>query len=85
MREQDAFEFSVVERVAGHEPITFDELARLFTAHSWNRVFAATDRLSRDGALAIRCVDRGTYLISLGPRFSTPAQDTRASSRRLSS
>ncbi len=84
MREQEAFEFSVIEQVSSRAPISFDELAALFKSHTWNRLFAATDRLSREGALAIRRVDRGTYLISLGPRFSRRAHDPRAVSPRLS-
>lgn len=85
MEEQDAFEFSVMEQVSSRAPISFDELARLFKSHTWNRLFAATDRLSRDGALAIRRVDRGTYLISLGPRFAGQSRSGRTAFSRFSS
>lgn len=84
MQEQEAFDFSVIEQVSSRAPISFDDLARLFKSHTWNRLFAATDRLSREGALAIRRIDRGTYLISLGPRVSGRAHTPRAVSPRLS-
>jgi predicted transcriptional regulator of viral defense system len=80
MKENEALDFSVVERVATHAPVSFEELQRLFKDHSWNQLFAATDRLSRKGALAVRRVDRGTYLISLGPQFTIAPEVTQASS-----
>ena len=70
MEDWKAFETSVIDQVAGHAPISFDELHRLIGEDSWSRLFAVTDRLSREGALAIRRVGRGTYLISLGPGLS---------------
>ena len=67
--ERDAFELSLMERVATHAPVSLEALHLIFKDHSWNRLFAAMDRLSRTGVLAITRVDRETYLISLGPRF----------------
>ncbi len=85
MGEQEAFEFSVIEQVSSRAPISFDELAQLFKSHTWNQLFAATDRLSRDGALSVRRVDRGTYLISLGPRFADQSRNDRTAFSRLAS
>lgn len=85
MSEQEAFEVRVIEQVAGHAPISLDDLHGLFGGHSWNRLFAAADRLSREGALAIRRVDRGTYVVSLGPRASIPQRDSRLLTSSLSS
>jgi len=71
MKEHEAFEFSIIERVAIHAPVSLDDLYELFRDHSWNQLFATIDRLSRKGSLAISRVDRQTYMISLGPQLST--------------
>jgi len=67
--ERDALDRSVIERVATHAPVSIEALHLIFKDHSWNQLFAAMDRLSRTGALAISRIDRETYLVSLGPRF----------------
>ena len=46
---------------------TFDELVQRLPAYSWGQVFAAVDRLSRQGTLTIsrsRCFG---YVVSIGP------------------
>jgi hypothetical protein len=65
--EQDAFDLVVVERIAQHQPVSFEDLQRLLHEPTWNRLFAAADRLSRRGVLIIRRLDRSTYMISLAP------------------
>ncbi|HLZ32523.1 MAG TPA: hypothetical protein VKP13_00805 [Nitrospira sp.] len=65
----NAFETAILERVAAQAPVSLEDLQQLFRHDSWNRLFAAIGRLSRTGALAIRRVDRSTYLISPGPRL----------------
>ena len=73
MTETDALDFAILEQVASHAPLNLEDLRQLFRQQSWNRLFNAIDRLSRRRALTIRRIDRSTYLISLGPRFSTVA------------
>lgn len=73
MTETDALEMAILEQVASHAPVSLEDLQQLFGHQSWNRLFAAIDRLSRRSALTIRRIDRCTYIISLGPRFSTVA------------
>ena len=73
MRDSDALDCSVMERVARHAPVSFEELQRLLKDYTWNQLFAAADRLSRNGSLLIRRIDRCTDLISPGPRFLTEA------------
>ena len=78
MTDSGALKFAILERVAAGAPLSFEDLQQFFRHHSWNRLFAAVDQLSRKGSLAIRRIDRCTYLISLGPQFATPASGIQA-------
>lgn len=73
MTDCDALELAILERVAAGAPLSFEDLQQFLRHHSWNRLFAAVDQLSRKGSLAIRRIDRCTYHISLGPQFATQA------------
>ena len=46
-------------------PCAFDDLARSLREYSWNQVFAAVDRLSRQGRLALRRPGRFGFVVSL--------------------
>jgi hypothetical protein len=78
MTDRDALELAILERVAAGAPLSLEDLQQFFRHHSWNRSFAAVDKLSRKGSLAIRRIDRCTYLISLGPQFATPGTGIQA-------
>lgn len=49
-------------------PCTLEDLVRALPAYSWNQVFAAVDRLSREGKLILRHPTRFDYLVSIGPQ-----------------
>jgi hypothetical protein len=51
---------------------TFDELAQRLPAYSWAQVFAAVDRLSRQGTLTVSRTRCFGYVVSIGPAPSTP-------------
>ena len=51
---------------------TFDELVERLPACSWAQVFAAVDRLSRQGTLVVSRTRCFGYVLSLGPAPSTP-------------
>lgn len=70
--DRDTLEFAILERVTAGAPLSLEDLQQFFRHHSWNRLFAPVDQLSRKGSLAIRRIDRCTYLISLGLQFATP-------------
>jgi DNA-binding transcriptional regulator PaaX len=61
--EVEAVILTVLERQG---PIPFEELVQLLPAFTWNQVFAAVDRLSREGNLTLRRPNRATYLLSRG-------------------
>ena len=46
---------------------TFDELVQRLPAYSWAQVFAAVDRLSREGTLTLRRTRCFGYVVSIGP------------------
>lgn len=45
---------------------TLDELAERLPAYSWAQVFAAVDRLSRQGTLMLSRASRFGYVLSVG-------------------
>jgi hypothetical protein len=78
MADRDALELAILERVAAGAPLSLEDLQQFLFHHSWNRLFATVDQLSRKGSLAIRRIDRCTYHISLGPQFAMPASGIQA-------
>jgi hypothetical protein len=56
---------------------TFDELAQRLPTYSWAQVFAAVDRLSRQGTLTLSRTSCFGYVLSVGsdPSFSQSLQD----------
>lgn len=65
MTEADAIAFRVLERISLHGPVHFEDLARLLPLFTWNQMFAAIDRLSREGRVNIHHPDRCTYIVAL--------------------
>ena len=57
---------------------TFDELVQRLPSYSWAQVFAAVDRLSRQGTLTVSRARCFGYTVSIGPAPPTPQwlQDT---------
>lgn len=51
---------------------TFDELVHRLPAYSWAQVFAAVDRLSRQGTLTVSRTRCFGYVVSIGPDLPTP-------------
>jgi hypothetical protein len=67
----------VVDSVICHEvtslvSCTFDELVQRLPAYSWAQVFAAVDRLSRQGTLTLSRTRCFGYVVSIGPAPPTP-------------
>jgi hypothetical protein len=51
---------------------TLDELAQRLSAYSWAQVFAAVDRLSRQGTLTLSRTNCFGYVVSVGPDTPLP-------------
>jgi hypothetical protein len=80
MTEAEALTFRVLEHVSLHGPIQLEELGTLLPSCTWNQMFAAVDRLSREGRLEIHHPDRCTYVV----RLRTPSRDHGKASPRMS-
>ncbi len=70
MTKRDALEFAILKQVLLRGTVSFEDLMRTCSGHTWNQLFAAVDGLSRRGAITLRRIDRCTYLVSLGPQCS---------------
>ncbi|TKS61549.1 MAG: hypothetical protein EWM72_00297 [Nitrospira sp.] len=70
MTEDEELAFGVLERVSLHVPLQLEELGNLLPACTWNQMFAAVDRLSREGRLEIQHPDHSSYVV----RLQTPTQ-----------
>jgi hypothetical protein len=57
----------ICHEVAGLESCTFDELVQRLPSYSWAQVFAAVDRLSRQGTLTVSRTRCFGYTVSIGP------------------
>lgn len=57
----------ICHEVTRLESCTFDDLVQRLPAYTWSQVFAAVDRLSRQGTLRLRHTRYVGYVISVGP------------------
>lgn len=61
----------LLEILKRNGPLTFDALAASIPSPTWAQLFLAVDTLSRSGAITLRSIGRGEYLVSLGKQ-TTP-------------
>jgi hypothetical protein len=54
MPQTDALESAILQELARVSTCTIEELREKLPSFSWNEVFAAVDRLTRDGTVAIK-------------------------------
>ena len=57
-------ESAILRELVRLGPCAFDDLVLVLRDYSWNQVFAAVDRLSRQGRLALRRPGRFGFLVS---------------------
>ena len=62
---------------------TFDELVQRLPAYSWAQVFAAVDRLSRQGTLTLSRAHCFGYVVSVGPDPPPPQSSQDRKSQAL--
>jgi hypothetical protein len=68
-------ESSIHQQLARAGTCSLDELAALLPGYSWAQVFAAVDRLTREGTVALKHPAPFRYLLSLAPRRSAEGSD----------
>jgi hypothetical protein len=73
----------ICHEVTGLVSCTFDELVQRLPAYSWAQVFAAVDRLSREGTLTISRARCFGYVVSIGPDAPPPQSSQGRKSQAL--
>ena len=63
-------EEAIVEKLRANGPCSLDDVVTSLPSFSWGKVFAAVDRMSRDGRLSLRQHSYSTYHLSLGAAFT---------------
>jgi hypothetical protein len=63
-------EAAIVETLQTSGSCCFDDVVTAIPNSSWGEVFAAVDRMSRDGRVVLRQSGFSTYQISLGSQVS---------------
>jgi len=69
-----SIESAIHEQLAQAGTCSLDELAALLPGYSWAQVFAAVDRLTREGTVTLKHPAPFRYLLSLAPRRSAEAR-----------
>ena len=64
--QREDVESAILETLERGGPCSLDELYQALSDYSWNQVFAAVDRLSRNGRLLLRRPGRFDYQVSIG-------------------
>jgi hypothetical protein len=65
-------EEAVLEMVEGIGPCSMDDLVVQLPQFSWGNIFAAVDKMSRDGRFVVRQLGYSTYLITLSSQPAPP-------------
>ena len=73
MAQKFLIESAIHQQLARAGTCSLDELAALLPGYSWAQVFAAVDRLTREGTVALKHPAPFRYLLSLAPRRSAEA------------
>ena len=73
MTQAFSIESAIHQQLARAGTCSLDELAALLPGYSWAQVFAAVDRLTREGTVALKHPAPFRYLLSLVPRRSAEA------------
>jgi hypothetical protein len=67
MTQQLTVEDLIIDIVRRAQICDLEEVARQCTDLTWNQVFLAVDRLSRNGKIKLTPRDRGTYTLTFLP------------------
>lgn len=75
MTRTDSLESAIRQELARVGTCTLDELVALLPGYSWAQVFAAVDRLTREGTVTLQHPDPLRYILSLAPSRPAEAQN----------
>jgi hypothetical protein len=79
MRQADSLDSAIHHQLVRIGTCSLDELVVLLPEYSWAQVFAAVDRLTREGTVTLRHQAPFRYLLSLASRQAVETQHTHAS------
>lgn len=65
-RQLSEVESAILRRLEMLGACKFDELSQVLPDYTWNQVFAAVDRLSRDGTVLLQRPARFEYVVEIG-------------------
>ena len=74
MLRTDVLESAIRQVLAQVGICTLEELNERLPYYSWNQMFAAVDRLTREGAVTLQRPGSSDYLVSLAPSRPFGAQ-----------
>lgn len=74
MLQTDSLESAIRRELGRVGPCTLEELNERLPYYSWNEVFAAIDRLTREGIVTLQRPDSLGYTLSLAPTPPFEAQ-----------
>ncbi|MDP1768895.1 MAG: hypothetical protein Q8L74_08860 [Nitrospirota bacterium] len=77
MLRTDTLESAIRQVLAQVGICTLEELSERLPSFSWNQLFAAVDRLTRDGIVTLQRPGSSGYLVSLAPNRPVEARETR--------
>ena len=69
-------EEAIIERLRISGPCSLEEVLTYLPNFTWGEVFAAVDRMSRDGRVLLRQTGFSIYQISLGSRHTEFSSET---------
>jgi hypothetical protein len=69
-----SIESAIQQQLTRAGTCSLDDLAALLPGYSWGQVFAAVDRMTREGTVALKHAAPFRYLLSLAPRRSAEAR-----------
>ncbi|TMQ31319.1 MAG: hypothetical protein E6K65_01790 [Nitrospirae bacterium] len=70
MAQELLIESAIHQQLARAGTCSLDELAAQLPSYSWAQVFAAVDRLTREGTIALKHPAPFRYILSLAPHRS---------------
>ena len=73
MAQAYSVESAIQQQLARVCSCSLDELTVQLSGYSWAQVFAAVDRMTREGTVALKHPGPFRYLLSLAPRRSAEA------------
>jgi len=67
-------EEAIVEKLRENGPCSLDDVVTSIPNSSWGVIFAAVERMSRDGRLLLHQCSYSAYQVSLGSHVAYPVQ-----------